>query len=314
MPETNIIRETEIEAQLNADYETLKKGFAAEPGNLNHKTSHTIIHGSFIDPQTIQTIKALKQPVRLIVTSPPYNANINYGKTYNDNQPIQNYIAFLNSFLDASDQLLEPGGRIVINIRDIKIATGSRLPIIVPLHQNLCAQKQYNYRGVHLWYKGREESSTAWGSWKSSANPSTIDLFEYIYVFQKSGTYPKGIDNISKEEFIESNMGVWKIRPVKKIFKIKDGSNKNTMSHPCPFPLELPTRIIKLYSHVGDLVLDPFGGVGSTLIAAAHSGRNSVSVDISKDYCNTALNRANQDANTEPGLYNNNNSINLITI
>jgi site-specific DNA-methyltransferase (adenine-specific) len=115
-----------------------------------------------------------------------------------------------------------------------------------------------------------------------------IDLFEYVYVFQKAGNHPDGKDDLHKMEFIENVIGIWKIRPVKKII----GSQKaNIYKHPCPFPVELAKRVIKLYSHVGDVVFDPFAGVLTTAIAAAEAGRSSISIDISKKYCNTGLAR-----------------------
>jgi len=195
--------------------------------------------------------------------------------------------------MNVSDKILNPdGGTFVVNVRDVKIGKGSRFPIIAPFYNNLCLEKNYQYRGVHIWYKGREESSTAWGSWKRPENPSIIDLFEYVYVFQKGEMKNKERPyEISKEEFIENDLGVWKIRPVKKIYGKQNGETKNIVHHPCPYPVELPQRIIKLYTYEDALVIDPFGGIGSTSLAAHNTGRNSISVDISKEFCETAYTR-----------------------
>jgi site-specific DNA-methyltransferase (adenine-specific) len=117
-------------------------------------------------------------------------------------------------------------------------------------------------------------------------------LFEYVYVFQKGEMNQKERPyNISKEEFIENDLGVWKIRPVKKIYGKQNGETKNIAHHPCPYPVELPQRIIKLYTYEDALVIDPFGGIGSTSLAAHNTGRNSISVDISKEFCETAYTR-----------------------
>ena len=110
---------------------------------------------------------------------------------------------------------------------------------------------------------------------------------ESVYVFQKGKLENDKQYQIDKKVFVESVMGVWKIPPVKKIHKCKEGI-KNTAGHPCPFPIELPYRLLKLYSYPGDLVLDPFGGIGSTSLAARLAGRNSICVDISVQYCNKA--------------------------
>ena len=135
-----------------------------------------------------------------------------------------------------------------------------------------------------------------WGSWKKSLNPSIVDLYEWVLVFEKPGGYLPGTDNMTKTEFVENVLGVWKIRPVKKI----TGKGKvNISGHPCPFPVELPRRIIKLYSHVGDTVLDPFAGIASTSVAALRCGRGSVSVDISEKYCDEGYRRLKNEIGTD---------------
>ena len=273
------------EKKINTESEMLKSGFASESGDVSNKTKHTIIAGNICHASVTKRIA----PVDLIFTSPPYNADIKYD-LHADNLSLHDYLSFLDDSINACDPLLKKGGRFVINIRDIAIAKGSRYPIILALYDKLCKRFRYTYRGLHIWYKGREESSFAWGSWRSSKSPSIIDLYEYIFVFQK-GDYPDGEDNLEKTEFIENVIGVWKIRPVKKISGKK---KKNNINHPCPFPLELARRVIKLYSHVGDTVLDPFAGVMSTSMAAAQSGRSSISVEISKKYCEVGCSRFRQ--------------------
>lgn len=271
--------ETAIEDELNGEYEFIQEYIKKE--RKVFETHHHIICGDFNN--IINDLKQYK--IRLIFTSPPYNAGIDYGVYYSDRKSIGEYIEFLRKFIESSDAILMDGGRLVVNIRDIKYASGSRYPPIVLLFDELCNKREYKYRGCHIWYKGREESSMAWGSWRSCVNPSIIDLYEYIYVFQKGDFEKRKGYTMEKEEFIESDIGVWKIRPVKKIC----GKEKNNYAgHPCPFPVELPERIIKLYSYEGDWILDPFGGIGSTSVAAALSGRNSISVDVNPDYCSRA--------------------------
>lgn len=271
-----------IADQINALLESsnIEKSFDVSIDNqvANDKTVHKIICGDIN--------KILIDKVDLIFTSPPYNANIEYD-VYKDNLSVKDYLDFLKNSIISCDKFLCSGGRFVINIRDISHGKGKRIPIIHSLY-NWFQDLNYSYRGLHLWYKGREESSFGWGSYLSSNNPSIIDLYEYVLVFQKDGEHKNGQDNMNKMEFIENVMGVWKIRPVKKIF----GSNKqNIANHPCPFPIELAKRVIKLYSHVGDWVLDPFAGIMSTALASAQSGRNSISVDLSEKYCQDGRNR-----------------------
>ena len=241
-------------------------------------TNHWISQGDILSDH-------LKTPsdVDLVFTSPPYNADIDYD-VYDDDKTLEKYLDFLTTAFKQIDLAVRPGGRVVINIRDIAVGTGERYPIIVHFYNHLCGILGYKYRGLHIWYKGREESSFAWGSYRSSKNPAIIDLYEWIFVFQKDGEHQHSEDDIDKTEFIESVIGVWKIRPVKKIFAGK----VNKLGHPCPFPVELARRVIKLYSCVGDTVFDPFAGVGNTAIAAAQSGRNSISLDISQTYVDIA--------------------------
>lgn len=274
----------ELETELNDEIEQNVSWFNENGGDRSHKSSHYLVTGDIRSEDVVLKIKNKINQVDLVFTSPPYNASIAYD-TWNDNLPIEQYKSFIESFITSCDTVLSDGGRFVINIRDISVATGVRVPAIVILYRVLCEKLGYKYRGVHIWYKGREESSFAWGSYKSSKNPAIIDLFEYVYVFQKPGARAEGEDDIEKTDFIENVMGVWKIRPVKKIV---GSDKKNTAKHPCPFPPELARRVIKLYSKCGDTVLDPFAGVGSTAVGAVLSGRNSVSVDISNDYINEA--------------------------
>jgi len=289
---SDIIRETEIEIELNNEMklysDTIMK---LDKGQKTDTSSHTILNADYTDGSIIRYLG--KQKADLILTSPPYNAGMDYGKCYDDNKLIEEYCEFLDNYMDISDKILNPnGGRFIVNVRDVKIGKGSRLPILTPFYDNLCLIKAYNYRGVHIWYKGREENSTAWGSWKRPENPSVIDLFEYVYVFQKGEMNQKNRPyEISKEEFVEYDFGIWKIRPVQKIYGGSKGEKVNIVNHPCPFPIELPQRCIKLYTYSDALVLDPFGGIGSTSLAAHNTGRNSISVEISEDYCNTAYNR-----------------------
>jgi site-specific DNA-methyltransferase (adenine-specific) len=277
----------EIEEELNEQADEAVKWFDKVPGNENMSSFHYFVQGDIRRYDVQKRIQEVTPEVDLIFTSPPYNANIKYDE-WDDNLSLQDYSQFLSESINTSDELLKPGGRFVINIRDLTLGTGRRHPIIVLLYEMLCKKRNYDYRGVHIWYKGREESSFAWGSYKSSQNPAIIDLYEYVFVFQKRGERTKGNDDIQKTDFIESVIGVWKIRPVKKII---GKSKTNTAQHPCPFPPELARRVIKLYTQCGDTVLDPFAGVGSTAVGAVKAGRNSISVDISPAYCDVGYRR-----------------------
>ncbi|MBE0409978.1 MAG: site-specific DNA-methyltransferase, partial [Anaerolineales bacterium] len=141
-------------------------------------------------------------------------------------------------------------------------------------------------RGEIIWYKGAGAGvSMAWGSWQSAANPVLRDTHEYILVFSKGAFSRKKTDDkentISKEQFMGWTKSVWSINP----------ESAKQVGHPAPFPVELPYRLIQLYTYQGDVVLDPFMGSGSTAIAAMQSGRNYVGYEIEAKYIRLAEER-----------------------
>jgi len=118
----------------------------------------------------------------------------------------------------------------------------------------------------------------AWGSWQSAANPVLRDTHEYILVFSK-GSFsrkkpPTAEDTITREQFMEWTKSVWSISP----------ESARKVGHPAPFPVDLPYRLIQLYTYKGDIVLDPFMGSGSTAIAALKADRKYVGYEIDPLY------------------------------
>jgi site-specific DNA-methyltransferase (adenine-specific) len=118
----------------------------------------------------------------------------------------------------------------------------------------------------------------AWGSWKSAANPVLRDVHEYILVFSK-GTFSRKKaegqeDTITREQFMEWTKSVWKFNP----------ESARKVGHPAPFPVELPYRLVQMFSFTDDIVLDPFMGSGTTAVAALQSGRKYVGYEIDEGY------------------------------
>lgn len=210
--------------------------------------------------------------VHLMVTSPPYNV----GKEYDENLTLKEYREFLKRVWKEICRVLVPGGRVCINIANL-----GRKPYI-PLHTFIVEDMLalgFLMRGEIIWNKASSSSpSTAWGSWLSAANPTLRDIHEYILVFSKDMFRRKSNDrrksSISKEEFLEFTKSVWTFpaEPARKL------------GHPAPFPVELPYRLIQLYTFEGDVVLDPFIGSGQSAIAAIKTNRHYVGYDIEKDY------------------------------
>lgn len=230
--------------------------------------------------------------VHLMVTSPPYNV----GKEYDQNLTLEEYREFLRRVWREVKRVLVPGGRACINIANL-----GRKPYI-PLHCFIIEDMLnlgFLMRGEIIWNKGASGSpSTAWGTWLSARNPILRDVHEYILVFSKGmftrKTATKRKSTISREEFLEFTKSVWTF-PAEPASKI---------GHPAPFPVELPYRLIQLYTFEEEIVLDPFMGSGQTAIAALKSGRHFVGYEIEEQYVRLAERRIEEFlAKQKPALF-----------
>lgn len=217
--------------------------------------------------------------VHLMVTSPPYNV----GKQYDRDLSLEDYLGLLGRVFKETYRVLVPGGRACVNVANL-----GRKPYI-PLNDHVTSIMQeagFLMRGEIIWDKGSSAgSSTAWGTYMKAGNPVLRDVHEYILVFCKQSftrLNPCGHKStISGEEFLEFTRSVWKF-PAEKANRIR---------HPAPFPIELPYRLIQLYTFDDEVVLDPFNGSGSTCLAAIKAHRRYVAYDIDGDYCRLAEKR-----------------------
>ena len=217
--------------------------------------------------------------IHLMVTSPPYNV----GKEYDQDLTLNEYRAFLKKVWSEVKRVLVTGGRICINIANL-----GRKPYI-PLHAFIVEDMLdlgFLMRGEIIWNKASSGSpSTAWGSWLSAKNPTLRDIHEYILVFSK-GMFTRGNllrrkSTISRQEFLEFTKSVWTF--------VAESATK--VGHPAPFPVELPYRLIQLYTFEEEIVLDPFIGSGQAAIAAIKTRRHYVGYDINEEYVKLAEKR-----------------------
>lgn len=217
--------------------------------------------------------------VHLMVTSPPYNV----GKEYDEDLSLEDYLAFLGRVWTETWRVLVPGGRMCINVANL-----GRKPYL-PLHAFISEQAiqlGFLMRGEIIWNKAASASpSTAWGSWKSASNPILRDVHEYILVFCKQ-TFKrpnpsKRLSTITRDEFLEYNKSVWAMQ----------AESARKIGHPAPFPVELPRRLIQLYTFENEIVLDPFMGSGQTAIAAQKCHRHYVGYEIDENYIKLASQR-----------------------
>ncbi len=221
--------------------------------------------------------------LHLMITSPPYNAS----KEYDEDLSLNEYLEMLKKVFKETYRVLVNGGRACINVANL-----GRKPYI-PLSDYISLMMieiGFNMRGEIIWNKASSASpSTAWGSWMSASNPILRDIHEYILVFSKGdykrerkGNEKKTKQNtITKEEFMEWTKSIWTF----------NAESAKRIGHPAPFPVDLPYRLIQLYSFTTDIVLDPFMGSGTTAIAALKSNRNYVGFEISEKYIKLAKQR-----------------------
>ena len=216
--------------------------------------------------------------VHLMITSPPYNAT----KEYDQDLSLVEYLSLLEHSLKETYRVLVNGGRACINIANL-----GRKPYI-PLSDyvsQMMLKIGYNMRGEIIWNKAASASaSTAWGSWLSAANPILRDIHEYILIFSK-GDYSrergKKHNTISKDDFMSWTKSIWTM----------NAESARRIGHPAPFPVELPYRLIQLYSFKDDIILDPFMGSGTTAIASIKSDRKYIGYEVSQEYIDLANRR-----------------------
>src|SRR3989344_1540003 len=220
--------------------------------------------------------------VHLMVTSPPYNV----GKEYDEDMSLNEYREFLKRIWKEVHRVLVPGGRACINVANL-----GRKPYI-PLHSFIIEDIQkigFLMRGEIIWNKASSASpSTAWGSWLSAKNPVLRDIHEYILIFSKESfsrvNHNDQPATMTRDEFLELTKSVWTF----------GAESAKRIGHPAPFPVELPSRCIKLYTFEKDIVLDPFIGSGTTAVAALMNSRRFVGYDIDKEYIKIAERRINE--------------------
>ncbi len=241
--------------------------------------------------------------VALVVTSPPYFAGKEYEQALGEGGIPGSYVEYLEMLCDVFAEcrrVLEPGGRIAVNVANLgrKPFRSLASDVVRILQDDL----KLLLRGEVVWVKGEGASGNcAWGSFASAANPVLRDLSERVVIACK-GRFDRAIDrkkreklglpfesSMSKELFMELTLDVWKLRP----------ESARRVGHPAPFPVELPRRFAELYTYVGDVILDPFMGSGSSAIAALQAGRKFVGFDTDPAYVEAAAARIRQEAGVD---------------
>lgn len=236
--------------------------------------------------------------VKLIVTSPPYNVGVEYG-TWNDNLPQDEYWQFTREWLSASYNALRPSGRICVNVPNLGNSFESKSGGIIPFAPRMIdalVDCGFTVREWITWVKSTSnnlnevESSfcgnnCAWGSWLSPSNPFCRSFSEFILIAHKGSPALEwtGETDLTKRNFLLWSRNIW-LMPT-----------ATHPKHPAPFPSELPKRVMQMYSYIGDLILDPFCGVGTTLKEAMRLRRPAVGIEISERYAEIAAQNCMQE-------------------
>jgi site-specific DNA-methyltransferase (adenine-specific) len=237
--------------------------------------------------------------VALVVTSPPYFAGKEYEESLGEHGVPATYLEYLDLLREVFAQCarkLEPGGRIAVNVANLGRRPYRSLSadVIGILQDDL----RLLLRGEIIWVKQRGSSgSCAWGSFQRPGNPVLRDLTERVIVASK-GRFDRAVpaqlrarrelpseSSMTREDFMENTLDVWEI----------PAESATRVGHPAPFPIELPARLIELYTYRGDLVLDPFAGSGTAAVAAVRAGRHYVGYDLDESYIQLAEARVAQE-------------------
>ena len=212
--------------------------------------------------------------IDLTVTSPPYNLD----KTHDDKKDYSDYLKFTHQWLTNCFFWTKSTGRLCVNVA-LDTNKFGKQPLASDVTK-IAIEVGWKYHATIIWNEGNISRRTAWGSWKSASAPHVIAPVEVIIVLYKGNwkRAQQGESDITADEFKDWTLGLWTF----------PGESAKRIGHKAPFPRELPKRCIKLFSFVGDIILDPFLGSGTTLIEALANKRRAVGIELDEDYCELA--------------------------
>jgi modification methylase len=263
-------------------------------------TSHELHQGD------ARSAKILPGSVHLIVTSPPYWTL----KEYRPSPGQMGHISDYEEFLGELDKVwkkcydaLVPGGRLVCVVGDVCLSRRKNAGrhTVVPLHSSIqehCRKIGYDNLAPIIWYKIANavyevENGSSFLGKPYEPNAVIKNDIEFILMERKPGGYrtptveTRILSVISTANYQEWFQQIW-----------SGLTGASTKEHPAPFPLELAERLVRMFSFVGDTVLDPFLGTGTTTIAAAKWGRNSIGHEIDPHYYSLALKRIKRETSS----------------
>lgn len=217
--------------------------------------------------------------VDLVLTSPPYNVGIDYD-VYDDNMDWAEYYGWCKEWLTECFRVLKPDGRIAVN-HYLSLGTAEHRESLISTLYSIMEEIGFKHHTIALWTDSTLSRRTAWGSWLSSSAPYINAPYEGILIDYKEAWKREnaGSTSISKADFVMLSSGLWKI-----------GTETHGLTK-ANFSVDFASKVIRLLTYEGDLVLDPFMGSGTTAVAAVNNKRNYIGFEISGDYCRIANQR-----------------------
>ncbi|MGA2541021.1 MAG: site-specific DNA-methyltransferase [Verrucomicrobiota bacterium] len=256
-------------------------------------TVHRLVQGDARDLSFLED-----QSVHLVITSPPYWTLKRYNEAEGQLGHIEDYEQFvteLNRVWKEVFRVLVPGGRLVCVVGDVCLSRreNNGRHTVVPLHADICVQcRKLGFDNLNpiIWHKISNASYEVSNGSKFLGKPYEPNAIikndiEFILMQRKPGGYRKPTEEqrrlsmIPKDKFDKWFQQFWNL------------TGASTKEHPAPFPLELASRLVQMFSFACDTVLDPFCGTATTMIAALKSGRNSIGVELDAEYCKMAASR-----------------------
>jgi DNA modification methylase len=261
-----------------------------EPAPLPAPVSRVTI----VNADAQQVGELVTEPVHLVVTSPPYNVGIDYDQ-HNDN--LLTYLPMLGNVWRGCHQVMADGARIAVVV-PFGVGRNPYVPFDCQIMQTL-VDAGFTLRGRIVWDKNTTGNRTSWGSYRLPSSPSIRDTTECIIVAHKGGDAleipaaaklrdEKGTHTAwlaDGDYFMGLAQDHWVVSP----------ESAQRVKHPAPYPVELVTRLIHFYAFPGAHILDPFGGSGTTGIAARRLGCDATLIELSADYCQLAKGRIDGD-------------------
>lgn len=284
----------------SVELKRLAKRLAWERGHAPDLTTHRVVHGDAREMADLE-----EASVHLIVTSPPYFDLVDYEDQHENGAQLGNFGNYEDFLSELSRvwrrcyEVLVPGGRVCIVVGDVCVSRRQAgRHYVIPLHADIaraCVEIGFDYLTPIYWSKIANMATEVGGSARFLGKPYEPNAIikndvEYILLLRKPGSYRKptngqrALSLLDPEDHRRWFRSVWT--------DVRGASRK--AGHPAPFPTEIPERLIRMFSFVGDTVLDPFWGTGSTTEAAVRAARSSIGYEIEENYIEIGKKRFGQ--------------------